>query len=52
VDEGGKTAPPETTKYLELFRKYLAKAEELYRRGDLPQSGEKYWGPQRPSSTP
>jgi hypothetical protein len=39
-------APPKTAsgKYLELFRKYLAKAEELYRKGDLPQSGEKYWG--------
>jgi hypothetical protein len=33
-----------TGKYLELFRKYLAEAEELYRKGDLPQSGEKYWG--------
>ncbi|MEM1568320.1 MAG: PaREP1 family protein [Thermofilaceae archaeon] len=23
---------------------YLAEAEELYSKGDLPQAGEKYWG--------
>ena len=33
-----------TKKYLELSNKYLAEAEELYKKGDLPQSGEKYWG--------
>ncbi len=30
--------------YLKLFEKYLADAEELYRKGDLAQAGEKYWG--------
>ena len=30
--------------YLKLFDKYLREAEELYGRGDLIQSGEKYWG--------
>jgi DNA-binding protein H-NS len=46
ASEEKKTAPLKaaTGKYLELFRKYLAEAEELYRKGDLPQSGEKYWG--------
>jgi hypothetical protein len=43
ASEESETALPKT-KYLELFRKYLAEAEELYRKGDLPQSGEKYWG--------
>jgi hypothetical protein len=43
ASEESRTAPP-PTKYLELFRKYLAEAEELYEKGDLPQSGEKYWG--------
>jgi hypothetical protein len=33
-----------TRKYPELIEKYLAEAEELYKKGDLPQSGEKYWG--------
>ncbi len=44
ASEESMSAPPATAKYLELFRKYLAEAEELYRKGDLPQSGEKYWG--------
>ena len=30
--------------YLRLHEKYLNDAEELYNKGDLPQSGEKYWG--------
>lgn len=30
--------------YLKLHEKYLAEAEELYSKGDLPQAGEKYWG--------
>ncbi len=30
--------------YLKLSEKYLADAEELYGKGDLPQAGEKYWG--------
>ena len=30
--------------YLKLFEKYLSDAEELYKRGDLVQAGEKYWG--------
>lgn len=30
--------------YIKLFEKYLADAEELYRKGDLAQAGEKYWG--------
>ncbi|AET33194.1 PaREP1 family protein [Pyrobaculum ferrireducens] len=30
--------------YLELHEKYLKEAEELYAKGDLAQSGEKYWG--------
>ncbi|MEL9990654.1 MAG: PaREP1 family protein [Thermoproteus sp.] len=30
--------------YLRLYEKYLADAEELYSKGDLPQAGEKYWG--------
>jgi len=46
ASEESTPATPKTAsgKYLELFRKYLAEAEELYRKGDLPQSGEKYWG--------
>ena len=32
-----------TEKYLELFNKYLAEAKELYKKGNLPKSGEKYW---------
>jgi hypothetical protein len=31
-----------TKKYLELFNRYLAEAEDLYKKGDLPHSGEKY----------
>ncbi|RSN76516.1 PaREP1 family protein [Candidatus Methanodesulfokora washburnensis] len=30
--------------YLKLYEKYLSEAEELYKRRDLSQSGEKYWG--------
>lgn len=30
--------------YLKLFEKHLADAEELYKKGDLVQAGEKYWG--------
>jgi len=30
--------------YVELHEKYLKEAEELYKRGDLAQAGEKYWG--------
>ena len=29
--------------YMELFDKYLREADENYQRGDLPQTGEKYW---------
>ena len=40
-----KTASPKTRtrKYPELIEKYLAEAENLYKKGDLPQSREKYW---------
>ncbi|RLE54893.1 MAG: PaREP1/PaREP8 domain-contain protein [Thermoprotei archaeon] len=30
--------------YLKLHDKYLSDAEDLYRRGDLTQASEKYWG--------
>ncbi len=30
--------------YRELFRRYLGEAEELYRRGEYAQAGEKLWG--------
>ena len=30
--------------YLNLYRKYLREAEELYRKGDHIQAGEKLWG--------
>ncbi len=30
--------------YLSMHERYLREAEELYRRGDLVQAGEKYWG--------
>jgi len=37
--------PPDRVKvYVELAEKYLAEAEELYKKGDLLQAGEKYWG--------
>lgn len=37
--------PPQRVEaYLALHEKYLGEAEELYRRGDLAQAGEKYWG--------
>ncbi|MGC8973458.1 MAG: PaREP1 family protein [Thermoproteus sp.] len=37
--------PPERVEvYLRLHERYLAEAEELYRKGDLTQAGEKYWG--------
>jgi hypothetical protein len=41
-----KTASSKTRseKYLELFEKFFAEAEELYKKGEFPQSGEKYWG--------
>ncbi|AGT35959.1 MULTISPECIES: PaREP1 family protein [Thermofilum] len=43
--ENNTTSPKTgTRKYLELFEKYLVEAEELYKKGYLPQSGEKYWG--------
>jgi uncharacterized Zn finger protein (UPF0148 family) len=32
-----------TRKYPELIEKYLAEAQEIYKKGDLPHSGEKYW---------
>jgi hypothetical protein len=54
ASEESMPATPKTAtgKYLELFRKYLAEAEELYRKGDLPQSGKSTGGPRQPSSTP
>ncbi|MGC9171225.1 MAG: PaREP1 family protein, partial [Thermoproteus sp.] len=37
--------PPQRVEaYLALHEKYLREAEELYRKGDLAQAGEKYWG--------
>lgn len=36
--------PSRVDLYLKLHEEYLAKAEELYAKGDLPQAGEKYWG--------
>jgi len=30
--------------YLKLREKYVREAEEFYAKGDLVQSGEKYWG--------
>ncbi|MHA1595222.1 MAG: PaREP1 family protein [Candidatus Baldrarchaeia archaeon] len=30
--------------YKKLHEKYLQEAEDLYRKNDLPQAGEKYWG--------
>lgn len=29
--------------YMELYKKYLQEAEELYQKEDLPQAGEKYY---------
>jgi len=31
-----------TEVYMELFEKCLEDAEESYKKGDLPQAGEKY----------
>ena len=30
--------------YVKLYEKYLREAEELYARGDLARTGERYWG--------
>ncbi len=35
---------PRTSDYVRLNGKYLADAEELVRKGDLPQASEKLWG--------
>jgi len=37
-------ALPKTSDYVRLNGKYLAEAEELMRKGDLPQASEKFWG--------
>jgi len=34
---------PPAAERLELLRRLLAEAEELYRRGDLRRAGERYW---------
>ena len=34
----------EVKAYVELHMKYMREAEEFYSRGELVQSGEKYWG--------
>ena len=40
-----KLDPPRRVEvYLRLSEDYLRSAEELYSKGDLAQSGEKYWG--------
>ncbi len=31
-------------KYMELYKEYLCEARRLYKEGNLPQSGEKYYG--------
>jgi len=36
--------PTKVRAYLELFNRYMNEAEELHAKGDLAQSGDKYWG--------
>ena len=37
--------PPERIElYINLYEKYLKEAEDFYKKGDLVQAGEKFWG--------
>jgi len=46
VESVAEKLDPETRVrvYVKLHEKYSREAEELYAKGDLTQSGEKYWG--------